>query len=107
MATNMFVTHIPNGTSLDVQKGTALNLLRLLIGAVREDSEGGYIFDPHRIDQLAGCLGTAADEAIQICHRIIKGEVAEQVVNEYIVERKEVREHTVRMIKEKLKEVRG
>lgn len=107
MATNMFVTNIPNGTSLDVQKGTALNLLKLLIGASREDSKGGYIFDIHRIEQLAGCLGIAADEAIQICQRVIKGESAEQVVNEIIVERKDIREQTVQMITDRLKEVRS
>ncbi|HEX3031995.1 MAG TPA: hypothetical protein VHS59_07090 [Bacillota bacterium] len=108
MATNMFVTGIPNGTSLDIQKGTALNLLKLLVNAAEQgDSKGGKTFDLHRIDQLAGCLGIKTEEAIKMCERVQKDEAPEQVINEHIEEREALKEDTIRSIQEKLQAIRG
>ncbi|HEX3031592.1 MAG TPA: hypothetical protein VHS59_05040 [Bacillota bacterium] len=107
MATNMFVTGIPNGTSLDIQKGTALYLLKALKKAVMQDSEGGHSFDSHRVEQLAGCLGISSEEAIHICTRALGDETEEGIISEYVLKGEELKDSATSTINQKLRELRG
>lgn len=107
MATNMFVTGIPNGTSLDIQRGTALFLVRKLVKSANIDAEGNAAYDMLRINQLSGCLGITPEEAMEICKRVLQGEVEETVIDEYSSRVQEIKEETVTAISEKLREIKS
>lgn len=103
----MFVTGIPNGTSLDIQRGTALFLVRSLVKSTKIDAEGNGTYDPMRINQLSGCLGITLEEAKEICKRVLQGEVEEAVIDEYSSRSQGLKEETTAMISGKLKDIRG
>lgn len=105
MATNMFVTGIPNGTSLDIQRGTALYLVKSLVKSARTAEDGSYGYDLMRIGQLAGCLGISKDEAEEVCNRVIGGEVEEELIGRYAADSHSLKEKTSEAISGKLKEL--
>ncbi len=101
----MFVTGIPNGTSLDIQRGTALFLVKNLVMSAKLNEAGSYNFDKLRITQLSGCLGIEPEAAKELCIKVINGEIEEQVIDKYTAQSEKLKEEAVEYIKQKLTEV--
>jgi len=80
MAVNMFVDNIPNGSSLDIRRGTAVHLIKLIIDFAQiRDKE--VVFDRLRIQQLSGAVGCTEEEATQLCLQAYNGTKVEEIVD--------------------------
>ncbi|MFZ3171914.1 MAG: hypothetical protein WA118_08040 [Carboxydocellales bacterium] len=102
----MFVTNIPNGTSLDIQRGTALYLIKKLVQLAKDKVENIDTYDSMRINQVSGCLGITPEEAKTLCRRVLQGETEEAVIDEYSSRSLKYKEETVVVINRLLAEVR-
>ncbi|AVX19328.1 MULTISPECIES: hypothetical protein [Carboxydocella] len=104
MAVNMFVDNIPNGSSLDIRRGTAIHLIKLIIGFAQiKDNE--VVFDRLRIQQLAGAVGCAEEEAIQLCQRAYNGEKVEEIVDQLMEKVREEKEKMLSFIEAEKKKL--
>lgn len=106
MATNMFVTNIPNGTSIQVQRGTAIHLTKQLLSSKKVAEDGSLQLDYLKIGQLAGALGISADEARAICVEITEADLpVEEVIDRYATNATQRKEETFGYMKKALQEL--
>lgn len=80
----MFVTNIPNGTSIQVMRGTAIHLVKSALNSMTVAEDGSLMLDYLKIWQLSGTLGISREEAREICVEVVEKDLSvEEVIDRY------------------------
>lgn len=103
----MFVKNIPNGSTVYVQRGTGIHLLKLLLSKAKKNQETGELnVDYLRVNQLAEALGITPQEVHGLVNRCYNEDFSpEEVIQQYFEESKANRDKTLEYINSKLAEI--
>lgn len=106
MATNMFVTNIPNGTSIQVMRGTAIHLAKQALSSKTIAEDGSLVLDYLKIWQLAGAIGISREEAREICVEVVEKDLSvEEVIDRYAEKASSGKKDTFAYMKESLSKI--